>query len=167
MFSRGTLWNSTHDLIFPCIRTRLKACVYTEKSSHSWDISQSATRNHCITSIYPTKRLSDNAVGQRKKAETSRFDIWETRWRWTLRRTTFHNKGLFSFFFFFLELFSRTYAESRCLFYASSSAAGMRRVFSFSFLFERNKNILHHFHLSQFMATSTLPILAVCRTRVI
>ena len=26
--------------------------MYTEKSSHSRDISQSATRNHCITSIY-------------------------------------------------------------------------------------------------------------------
>ena len=54
---------------FVCIHARLKARVYTERSSKSWDISQYATRNHCITSmdililhcpVFPCKILSLN-----------------------------------------------------------------------------------------------------------
>ena len=39
----------TSDLIFEYTHEPLDECVYKENSSHEWDISQYATRTHCIT----------------------------------------------------------------------------------------------------------------------
>ena len=45
-------YRGTRHLYFLRKHIRLKACVYTEKTSDTWHVPWYPTRKHCITSMY-------------------------------------------------------------------------------------------------------------------